>query len=146
MSLSSQSPVQPSRDQRATLAGLVDVLLNKGVYLDLDLIITVADIPLIGVNLRATIAGMETMLEYGLMKGWDERTRAWDRQSVSRQIPLLDGEEILAKMAGGYYDPGSERSFATWRLGTLLLTTHRLIVFRREPPEVLWESTRSHLA
>ncbi|KHK96643.1 gas vesicle protein GvpM [Microbacterium mangrovi] len=68
--------MSPTRDQRATLGALVDVLLDKGVYLDLDLIITVADIPLIGVNLRATIAGMETLLEYGLMREWDERIRA----------------------------------------------------------------------
>jgi hypothetical protein len=64
----SPSPLEPTRDQHATLAALVDVLLDKGVYLDLDLIITVADIPLIGVNLRATIAGMQTMLDYGMMR------------------------------------------------------------------------------
>ena len=36
--------MQPTRDPRITLPGLVEVLLNKGVYLNLDLIITVADI------------------------------------------------------------------------------------------------------
>src|SRR5699024_10939650 len=39
-----------TRDPRVTLPDLVEVLLNKGVYLNLDLIIAVADIPLIGIN------------------------------------------------------------------------------------------------
>ena len=40
-----------------------------------DIIISVADIPLIGVNLRAALAGMETMLEYGVMEEWDKTLR-----------------------------------------------------------------------
>lgn len=82
--------MQPTRDPRVTLPDLLEVLLNKGVYLNLDLIIAVADVPLIGVNLRATIAGLETMLEYGMMRSWDERTRAWVTQAVEqRQLSLI---------------------------------------------------------
>lgn len=138
--------MQPTRDVRATLPDLIDVLLNKGVYLDLDLIITVSDIPLIGINLRATIAGMETMLEYGMMKNWDERTRAWVRDSVSRQVPLRDGEEVVAKMAGGHYWRDPDGSFATWRPGSIYLTTHRLIAFRRDPQEILWQANLYDIA
>ncbi|GAB3526939.1 gas vesicle protein [Arthrobacter monumenti] len=132
--------MQPTRDVQATLPELVDVLLNKGVYLDLDLIITVADIPLIGVNLKATIAGMETMLEYGMMKNWDERTRAWIRHSVSRQVPLRPGEQVIAKMAGGHYWQDPNGTFDTWRPGSIFLTTHRIIAFRRDPQEILWQA------
>lgn len=132
--------MQPTRDVRATLPDLVDVLLNKGVYLDLDLIITVSDIPLIGINLRATIAGMETMLEYGMMRNWDERTRAWVRNSVSRHVPLREGEDVIAKMAGGHYWQDSDGSFATWRPGSIYLTSQRLIAFRLEPAEILWQA------
>jgi Gas vesicle protein len=131
--------LQPVRDPQATLSDLIDVLLNKGVYLDLDLIITVADIPLIGVSLRAAIAGMETMLEYGMMSGLDERTRSWLRDSVARELPLGDGEEVLARMAGSHYWEDPAASFATWRPGIVCLTSERLIVFRREPAAVLWE-------
>lgn len=138
--------MEPTRNPRATLPELVDVLLNKGVYLDLDLIITVSDIPLIGVNLRATIAGMETMLEYGMMRNWDERTRAWVRQSISRDLPLREGEDVVAKMPGGHYWQDSRASFATWRPGAIYLTTHRLIAFRKDPHEVLWQSTLLQIA
>lgn len=138
--------MEPTRNPKATLPDLVDALLNKGVYLDLDLIITVSDIPLIGINLRATIAGMETMLEYGMMRNWDERTRAWVRDSISRDLPLREGEEVIAKMPGGHYWRDSHASFATWRPGTIYLTTHRIIAFRKDPHEILWQSTLLQVA
>lgn len=65
----------PLKDKNATLVDLLDRILDKGVLIQADLIITMGEIPLIGVNLRAAIAGMETMLEYGLMKDWDEAIR-----------------------------------------------------------------------
>ncbi len=132
--------LEPTRPAGATLAELLEVLLNKGVYLDLDLIISVADIPLIGVNLRATVAGIETMLEFGMMRQWDSDTRAWVQKSLSRGLSLREGEEVLASMAGGYYDPGPP---ALWRPGRVYLTSGRLIMHRREPCETLWEAELS---
>ena len=68
--------MQPTRDARATLVDLLDRVLEKGLVLNADLIISVAGVPLIGVNLRACIAGIETMLEYGIWQDWDEAQRA----------------------------------------------------------------------
>jgi hypothetical protein len=56
---------------------VLDRLLNKGAVLNADLIITVAGIPMIGVNLRAVLASMETMLDYGMMEDCDKATREW---------------------------------------------------------------------
>lgn len=134
--------MQPTRDPRATLPDLIEVLLNKGVYLNLDLIISVADIPLIGVNLRATIAGIETMLEYGMMRQWDKETREWVQKSVRAHLPLAEGEEILAKMAGGHYQ---DNFYRTWRPGSAYLTSQRLIIHRRDPAETLWQATLSSI-
>ncbi|GAA1487891.1 gas vesicle protein [Brachybacterium sacelli] len=131
--------LEPVRDPRVTLVDLVDTLLDRGLYLNLDVIISVADIPLIGLNLRATLAGMETMLEYGMMRDWDQRTRAWVQRTSARDLPLEDDEELLAKMAGGYFhDDGFHRD---WRPGSVYLTTHRVLVFRRDPREVLWQTS-----
>ncbi|MFI2102035.1 gas vesicle protein [Isoptericola sp. NPDC019693] len=129
--------LQPSRDLHATLPDLLDALLNKGVFLDLDLIITVADIPLIGVNLRAAVAGIETMLEHGMMRGWDEQTRAWVRQSLARHVPLEPDEEVVARMAGGHRQ---DEPATIWRPGTVYLTTRRLFVWRADPRELLWQT------
>ncbi|MBI4008033.1 MAG: gas vesicle protein [Planctomycetes bacterium] len=63
-----------ARDRKATLVDLLDRVLEKGVVISADIVITLAGIPLIGINLRAAVAGMETMLKYGMMKEWDIRT------------------------------------------------------------------------
>lgn len=138
-----QSAMEPVRDPAATLPDLLEVLLNKGVHLNLDLIISVADIPLIGVNLRATIAGIETMLEYGMMRQWDEQTRAWVQKSLAKRLPMAPGEEVLAAMAASHYQEDFHR---TWRAGRAYLTTHRLIIHRRDPAETLWQAPLTAVA
>lgn len=59
-----------------TLVDVLERVLDKGVVVDADLIISVAGIPLVGVNLRAAVAGMETMTKYGVMEEWDKEIRA----------------------------------------------------------------------
>lgn len=141
--MTGDASMQPTRDPRATLPDLIEVLLNKGVHLNLDLIISVADIPLIGVNLRATIAGIETMLEYGMMRQWDSDTREWVQRAVRTHLPIADDEEILAKMAGGHYQ---DNFYRTWRPGSAYLTSERLIIHRRDPAETLWQAHLNSIA
>ena len=78
--------MEPTRDLHATLTDLLDRVLDKGVIINADVIITVSGIPLIAVNLRAAIAGMETMLEYGLMSDWDEMTRSRERENRKEKV------------------------------------------------------------
>src|SRR3989344_1073208 len=49
---------------------LIDRTLNKGVILNADLIVTVADVPLLAANLKLALASVETMLRYGVMNDW----------------------------------------------------------------------------
>ena len=67
--------MEPTTDN-AALVDLVDVLLRDGAVLRADVIITVADVPLVGLSLSAAIAGMETMNDYGMFEEWDGRKRA----------------------------------------------------------------------
>ncbi|MGJ3560850.1 gas vesicle protein [Streptomyces sp. INA 01156] len=118
---------------------LLEVLLNKGAVLHLDLIVAVADIPLIGVSLRAAVAGMETMLEHGMMRHWDEDTRAWAERSVARRaLELEEGESVVCRMSGGHLL--TEGLCHGWRPGTVHLTDRRLVVLRDEPREILWQT------
>ena len=73
--------MEPTRDSHATLVDLLDRVLDKGVVIQADLIISVAGVPLLGVNLRAALAGIETMLAYGMMEDWDASIRAANKQS-----------------------------------------------------------------
>jgi hypothetical protein len=85
--------LEPTRE--SALVDLLDRILAKGVILNADIIICVADVPLVGVNLRAAIAGIKTMLDYGMMEAWDERIRNgalehWERDN-------MDGTGILRR-------------------------------------------------
>ncbi len=88
-----------SRDTHATLVDLLDRVLDKGLILDADLIIHVAGIPLLGVKLKAALAGMETMLRYGIWEDWDKAQRAiasaeqW-RQKEAPVVSCQLGEEV----------------------------------------------------
>jgi len=92
--------MEPTREKNVTLVDVLDRALNKGLLINADLIISVADIPLIGVNLKAAIAGMETMLEYGMMKDWDEALRAIAREERAKQIAKEEKIIVPLKLKG----------------------------------------------
>lgn len=89
-------------------AGLVDLLdrvLDRGLVIHADIMITLAGIPLVGLNLRAQLAGIETMMADPQMRAWDARIRARAalRAEAARAIratePAVDvelGEAIVA--------------------------------------------------
>ncbi len=135
-------PLVPTRHRETTLNDLIDRLLEKGLYLNADLIIGVAGIPLIGLNLRLALAGMSTMLRYGFMRDWDKATRAWEsEQRLKREkqedLSLGKGESLVWKgFATHWYENGI---YAAWRPGIMYLTDRRLVLLRREPREVLLE-------
>lgn len=66
--------MKPTKDEDA-LVDLVDVILREGVVVEADVLITVADVPLVGISLRAAVAGMTTMHEYGHFLEWDDEHR-----------------------------------------------------------------------
>jgi hypothetical protein len=58
--------MKPTRTDQHAVVELLDVLLDEGVIIQADIVVTVADIPLVGISLRAAIAGMAKMSEYGV--------------------------------------------------------------------------------
>jgi len=128
--------MQPSRD--GALVDLVDRILANGVILHADLIISVSGVPLIGVNLKAAIAGLTTMVDYGIMETWDEKIRKSILAESDEEAPLADDEKILLKTIGSHYYRGPSHS-GIWRSGYLYLTNKRLFLFRKKPAQVLFE-------
>jgi hypothetical protein len=72
--------MEPVRNTKVTLVDLLDRILDKGVVINADVMISVAGIPLIGICLRAALAGMETMSQYGVMQDWDKKIRDWESE------------------------------------------------------------------
>jgi len=133
--------MEPVRDWkgRATLVDLLDRIFDKGVVINLDLIISVAGIPLIGVNLRAALAGMETMLQYGMMQDMDIKTRMWGAQHrKNKQVPLLEGEEVILNMFGSHYY--MKGIYNAWKSGRFYLTNLRLFLYQQDISEIIFET------
>jgi len=122
-------PEAPGTTTRATLVDVLDRLLEKGLVIRADLIISLAGIPLIGVSLHAAIAGMETMLEYGMITDWDISTRAseCEQRAVGAGSALQRDEDLLLKMPGFFYH--SEGIYRAWTPGTIHLTKDRLLLY-----------------
>jgi hypothetical protein len=80
-------PELPKTYRRATLVDLLDRVLDRGLFLRADLVISLAGIPLIGATLSVAVAGTETLLKYGILADWDEAIRA----VPPRQRELLRG-------------------------------------------------------
>lgn len=74
--------MKPTREGSHALVDLVDVLLREGAVVDADVVVSVAGVPLVGISLRAAVAGMATMTEYGLLTEWDETHRARAAEST----------------------------------------------------------------
>ena len=62
----------PEREED-TLVEFLDRLLNKGLVLNADVLISVAGVPLIGLSLKLLAAGIETMLEYGIFEQFEQQ-------------------------------------------------------------------------
>jgi hypothetical protein len=127
--------VEPEREY--DLVYLVDRLLDKGLILNADLIITVAGVPLIGLNLKAALASIETMLDYGMMEAWDKSTREWyeKERKASDALLLSDGEEVLLRVPGSLLS-GND-GFRAWKPGFWHMTDRRL--FLRCGTEIFFE-------
>ena len=67
--------MRPTRSDEDAIVDLLDVILEEGAVIEADVIISVADIPLVGLKLRAALAGMATMTEHGLFEEWDRKHR-----------------------------------------------------------------------
>jgi hypothetical protein len=73
--------MEPEKNDDAVV-DLVDVLLEDGAVLAADVVISVADVPLIGLRLRLLLAGMTTMREYDMLTDRDETVRDAGRRSA----------------------------------------------------------------
>jgi gas vesicle structural protein len=87
--------MQPTREQKVTLNDLLDRVLDKGLVLNADLLITVAGVPLLAVSLSAVLAGVETMNKYGLFTQWDKEIRREESRrqgALTSQAPTANQE------------------------------------------------------
>ena len=114
----------------------MDRVLDKGIVIHADMIISVAGIPLIGVNLKAALAGMETMLKYGMMEEWDKSIRSRVMKNEKKNLDFIQ-EEILFKEKASYYC--HEGIVQTWRFGDMYLTARQLVMYHPVFEDIMFE-------
>jgi L-cysteine desulfidase len=90
--------LEPTRQTSATLVDVIDRILDKGLVINADIVVSVAGIELLGIKIRAALASFETAAKYGLEfpSGTNTETAAW-KNSNGRQRELTPAlEERLA--------------------------------------------------
>jgi hypothetical protein len=84
----------PTR-QSDSLADVVEMLLDKGVVINADIVVSIGDTELLGVQLRAAIASFETAAEYGLE--FPDGTDMRRVEQASGRSELEDDETVTVK-------------------------------------------------
>lgn len=79
--------MEPERSREGTLLHVVETLLDKGLVLNADIMVSVAGVELLGIRIRAALASFETAARYGLEfpAGTDTETVAWQNAIEAKE-------------------------------------------------------------
>jgi ssDNA-binding Zn-finger/Zn-ribbon topoisomerase 1 len=77
----------------------VDRILDKGLVINADILVSVAGVELLGVKLRAALASFETAAKYGLEfpAGTNLCTKAWKSATVDKEECPDCGKRVAAE-------------------------------------------------
>ena len=73
--------MEPQRDSDGSLVHVIETLLDKGLVVNADIMVSLAGVELLGIRIRAALASFETAARYGLEfpAGTNTETVAWRR-------------------------------------------------------------------
>jgi len=91
---------KPTREQ-ADLAEVLEMVLDKGIVINADIAVTVGEVELLGIELRAAIASFETAAKYGL---------AFPSGTDMRRVEQASGRQSLEGEDGDPLDLGIDAS------------------------------------
>lgn len=97
--------LKPQRDREGTLVHVIETLLDKGLVLNADIMVSVAGVELLGIRIRAALASFETAARYGLEfpAGTDTETLAWRRaRELSETCPSCGKKSPAEQLLNEY--------------------------------------------
>lgn len=97
--------LQAPRQTGATLADLIDRILDKGLVVNADIVVSVVGVELLEIRIRAALASFETAAKYGLE--FPSGTRFQDTR-----LPEWAAEESLLPAGGNGEAPGLAATLA----------------------------------
>ena len=98
--------MQPIRDGNGggTLVDVIDRILDKGLVINADIVVSIVGVELLGIKVRAALASFETAAKYGLEfpSGTNYNSKAWEAVRVEKeQCPqcnkMVATDELLNK-------------------------------------------------
>lgn len=97
-----QQYVEP--DRHGTLVDVVDAILDKGLVINADIVVSVVGVELLGIKIRAALASFETAARYGLEfpSGTNIETPAWaEAQIPKEECPQCGKRVVVAELLEG---------------------------------------------
>lgn len=90
--------LQPQKEGPTTLVDVVDRILDKGLVINADIMVSVAGVELLGLKVRAALASFETAARYGLEfpSGTQYGTAAWEEAAVGKETCPQCGKTVPA--------------------------------------------------
>jgi ssDNA-binding Zn-finger/Zn-ribbon topoisomerase 1 len=84
------------KDDRGSLVDVIDRLLDKGLVINADIVVSVAGVELLGVKVRAALASFATAAKYGLEfpSGTNLQTEAWKEAQAGVETCPQCGKEV----------------------------------------------------
>ena len=87
------------KDTSTTLVDVIDRVLDKGLVVNADIVISVTGVELLGIKIRAALASFETAAKYGLEfpSGTNLETAAWKEAMKGKEICPQCGKKVLTE-------------------------------------------------
>lgn len=91
--------LEPTRDRGDALADVIDAVLDKGLVINADIMVSLAGVELLGIKVRAALASFETAARYGLEfpSGTNLDTPAWREAALGNQRCPGCGERLTGR-------------------------------------------------
>jgi len=91
--------LQAQKDTAGTLFDVIDRILDKGLVINADIMVSVSGVELLGIKIRAALASFETAARYGLEfpSGTNFQTPAWQEAVAAKEECPQCGKRVPAK-------------------------------------------------
>lgn len=88
--------LEPSRERGSSLVDVIDVILDKGLVINADIVVSVAGVELLGIKIRAALASFATAAKYGLEfpSGTNIETSAWQEAQIGKEVCPQCGKQV----------------------------------------------------
>jgi hypothetical protein len=91
--------LEPTRDRGDALTDVIDAVLEKGLVINADIMVSLAGVELLGIKVRAALASFETAARYGLEfpSGTNLETAAWREAALGKERCPGCGERFTGR-------------------------------------------------